>query len=288
MDDILDSLTKQGRKLKQRLRGRKNKPEKTGADNAEGRVDSSSSFLQSVPHISTGGHDGAGSRASTDERQAHSRDRSPQPESVSVGEREEEADDEKEVNKEHSPPDPDFGVVGDGEPVGEAERVHAPPSSPSTPPPTGEPESMRTHSFRMLYLTILSGNAKTAIPDHATGNIHPNENTEPSVANEKKSDWKSTASATAKLILRGVRDSADAFPPLKSVAGGLCFILENCEVGPPPHTLQRFLHASQRTKGNEETIGSLAPRVKTLSELLCGPVSGLDPKERERRKKLER
>jgi len=50
---------------------------------------------------------------------------------------------------------------------------------------------------------------------------------------ENKSDWKSTASASAKLLLRGVRDSADAFPPLKSVAGGLCFILENCEVWSP-------------------------------------------------------
>ena len=51
-------------------------------------------------------------------------------------------------------------------------------------------------------------------------------------ADKKKSDWKSTASASAKLALRGVRDSADAFGPLKSVAGGLCFILENCEVWP--------------------------------------------------------
>ena len=42
--------------------------------------------------------------------------------------------------------------------------------------------------------------------------------------------WKSTISATAKLLLCTVRDSADAFPPLKSVVGGLCFILENYEV----------------------------------------------------------
>ena len=53
-------------------------------------------------------------------------------------------------------------------------------------------------------------------------------------ADENKSDWKSTASASAKLVLRGVRDSADAFGPLKSVAGGLCFILDNCEVRFPP------------------------------------------------------
>ena len=47
---------------------------------------------------------------------------------------------------------------------------------------------------------------------------------------ENRPGWKSTASSSAKLILRAVRDSSDAFGPLKSVAGGLCFILENCEV----------------------------------------------------------
>ena len=50
------------------------------------------------------------------------------------------------------------------------------------------------------------------------------------VADENRPNWKSTASSSAKLVLRAVRDSADAFGPLKSVAGGLCFILENCEV----------------------------------------------------------
>ena len=53
-------------------------------------------------------------------------------------------------------------------------------------------------------------------------------------ADEKKSDWKPTASASAKLILRAVCNSADAFGPLKSVTGGLCFILDNCEVRFPP------------------------------------------------------
>ena len=47
---------------------------------------------------------------------------------------------------------------------------------------------------------------------------------------EKRPDWKATASSSARLILCGVRDSADAFGPLKSVAGGLYFILDNCEV----------------------------------------------------------
>ena len=129
----------------------------------------------------------------------------------------------------------------------------------------------------------------SAVPDHVQEGIPPNESVEPTAAaNENKRNWKSTASEAAKLLLRGVRDSADAFPPLKSVAGGLCFILENCEVGSPPHTLSHLLQVSQRTRGNEQAIESLAPRVEALSELLCGPVSEGDVKERERRKKLER
>ena len=49
-------------------------------------------------------------------------------------------------------------------------------------------------------------------------------------ADEDGPDGESVASSSAKLVLRAVRDSADAFGPLKPVAGGLCFILENFEV----------------------------------------------------------
>lgn len=47
---------------------------------------------------------------------------------------------------------------------------------------------------------------------------------------DAREDWKSTTFATAKLLLRSVKDSADAFGPLKSVSGDLCAILENDEV----------------------------------------------------------
>ena len=72
-------------------------------------------------------------------------------------------------------------------------------------------------------------------------------------ADENKSGWKPTASSSAKLLLRWVRDSADAFGPLKSVAGSLCFILENCEVRLPPHLLFTVLispaaYESEQTK----------------------------------------
>ena len=45
-----------------------------------------------------------------------------------------------------------------------------------------------------------------------------------------KPDWGRTTSSAVKLFLHTVERASDAFPPLKSVAGGLCAILENCEV----------------------------------------------------------
>ena len=101
------------------------------------------------------------------------------------------------------------------------------------------------------------------------------------------SDWTTTATASAKLLLRGVSNSSDAFGPLKSVAGGLCFILENCEVRLSPCVSSKTLTCPQRTKANKEAIESLVPKVMTLNELLCKPVPERDLKERERRKRLE-
>ena len=77
--------------------------------------------------------------------------------------------------------------------------------------------------------------------------------------NEKKPGWKPTAFATAKLLLRGVRDTADAFGPLKSVAGGLCFILENCEVlSFPAYTITALTGApaNEGERTNDRIIGT--------------------------------
>ena len=71
----------------------------------------------------------------------------------------------------------------------------------------------------------------SAISDHVPTTLHHDKSGEPSAtADGNKSDRGSTAAATTKLLLRGVRYSVDAFGPLKSVAGGLFFILENWEV----------------------------------------------------------
>ena len=87
------------------------------------------------------------------------------------------------------------------------------------------------YAIQFLPLTISPDNVgNPAIPSHVQEVPRPIQS-EPNPLNEGGFDrWKSTASASAKLLLRGVNESADALGPLKSVAGGLCFILDNCEV----------------------------------------------------------
>ena len=75
------------------------------------------------------------------------------------------------------------------------------------------------------------------------GSNADNETVKPSAATEENgSNWGFIVSSTAKSLLRGVRDSTDAFPPLKFVAGSLCFILENYEVRSPPPSAIRKAH----------------------------------------------
>ena len=104
-----------------------------------------------------------------------------------------------------------------------------------------------------------------------------------------ESGWKSTAVSAAKLFLRTVERASDAFPPLKSVAGGLCAILDNCEVRSNFVRSIRDAHGfPQQTKVNKRTIESLGSRVEALVESLCAPASEDDFKEKARRKKLAR
>ena len=144
-----------------------------------------------------------------------------------------------------------------------------------------------------MSLIVPSDNPDTStIPDHEPEAPRPDEGAEQSaVVDEKKSNWKSAASATAKLLLRGVRDSADAFGPLKAVAGGLCFVLENYEVLLPyhvhyPQCLQVLQRTKANTQANTQAVTLLVPRVKALSTLLCMPVSEGDAQELARRKEL--
>ena len=139
--------------------------------------------------------------------------------------------DEKEGGQGDLRLDSDVQIAAGSGSNREDKRAYSPLSVTSIPPKQ-DPDSTWALSPRPLCLIIPLHNPGTSVvPDHMQKDLRPDESPEPNTAaSEKKSSWKSTAYASAKLLLRGVRDSADAFGPLKSVAGGLCFILENCEV----------------------------------------------------------
>ena len=138
----------------------------------------------------------------------------------------------------------------------------------------------------LLLLIVPSGGPGTSTqPDHVPEDIHPNKSVEPSVTagkNESK-----PGSPTAKLLC-GVRDSMNAFGPLRSIARALCFILENCMVYPPCHMFGlECSQYSQQTDMDIRAIELLAPRIRVLSESLCAPIKPGDVNEEERGKRLE-
>ena len=247
MDDIRNSLSKFKKGFEHRVGGKKREPDRARDTTAGERANSSASLLRPDPHIAVSGRDGEGSRISADMSQAHSRDPSTYPEPVPadegrVDDPQKEVDvGEKEASRRHSSLDPDVEGAAESGPGQEVER------NSSTPPVTSIPRGQDPDGARMPFprlpcLIIPLGNGGTpAVRSPTPQEVCSGENAEPGVAAiEKKLDWKTTALATAKLLLRGVRDSADAFSPLKSVAGGLCFILENCEVRFLPHVPPRF------------------------------------------------
>ena len=246
MDNFFDSVTRKGRKVKERLRGKKGKRDKSGTSAAEENLRSSSSFLRPVPPIAAGGRDGGGSRASTDTQQIHSRDRSPLPETVPVGGEKEADAGEMIASQGYSSLEPNIETAEGGGPSPMEVGPLVP--SPSTPiMHGGKPESTWTRLFHLLYLIVPSDSTEPpATPDQVLEVVEPDESGP--TASKEKSDWKSAAVSTAKLLLRGVRDSADAFGPLKSVAGGLCFVLENYEVRPasPIYHQQYLQYPSER------------------------------------------
>jgi hypothetical protein len=296
--DVREPFSRLKKKIKHRLTGSKHKPggTQTGADGE--RLDATGSFSRPEPHVVVGGgHDQEGSGANVVGGHVFSTNQPPQPDEPepvpapgSGDDQEEgEADVDEGKDGQRYSAGSGLGQEGDGADEEKVEQVHP---SPSTPPLVrgGKPDGMWMRLSRLLPLIIPSDTTDTStIPDHAPKVLRPDESAEPSAAADtKKSNWKSTASATAKLLLRGVRDSADAFGPLKSVASGLCFVLENCEVQPSFRIYYpRRLQVVQRTKANGGAIEVLAPRVKALAESLCAPVSEGDIREELRRKILE-
>ena len=246
---IRDSFSRLKKKLKHPLTGKKRKSDKTGADAGGEWVDSASSLSRLEPPVVAGGsHAREDNGANADERQVSSTDQTPQPdEPESVPARGSKGDqeggdvdfDRRELSQVHPHPHSDVEVeVGSG-PNGEGdgvdgEKVEQVDPSPSAFPTShdGESDGMRTPLFQSMPLIVPSDDVGTpAVPDHDVPEVLRPDESEPSTAvDENKPDWKSSVSATTEL-LRGVKDG-----PLKSVAGRLCFILENCEVWPSSYT----------------------------------------------------
>ena len=122
-----------------------------------------------------------------------------------------------------------------------------PTSGPLTPHGS-EPDSTRTTLFRTTHLTTLFCDTdRHATPDlfRSVFRIGKRNQTKSSddtadsgPASKNKSSRKSTAYSTTKLAIHLVKESSDAFAPLKSVAGGLSAILKHCDVRsiyPAPH-----------------------------------------------------
>ena len=172
-----------------------------------------------------------------------------------------------------------------------------PTSNPLTPR-NQESNGRQTTSSRAIYLTHFSRNTDPyaisdrilPVPGRGQNNLPESSNNtvDSRAMSENKSNWKSTAYATTKLAINLVKESSDAFPPLKSVAGGLSAILSHCEVWTTSCTLPdpRYLQSSQQTMACRQTIEALIPRVNMLAESLSGPVPRGDVKEEERRKTL--
>ena len=123
----------------------------------------------------------------------------------------------------------------------------------------------------------------------ATEKSYSNRCTNFVAVDEAQQSRKLTASVETKSILRRVKESSGAYPPLKSVAENLCLILDNCEVWHPPCVFKsRYSWLRQQTEVNEQAIESLAPQIKTFSESLCEPILPGDVNEQERAGELER
>ena len=230
-------------KLKKRVKhlGDKLKPGRTGDGPSEETVDTASLPSRPAPHIVAGGSHSREDPGADSDGQIRLMDQSPAPGVPEPAPACGSDDDQEGFGGGQATPHSDIGVPvgsgpsreGNGTGGKKVGRVYPSPSTPSIVH-SGKPDGTKPLLFRLLSLIIPSDTAGTStIPDHLPDTLCPIESVELSAAvGNNNPDWKSTVSATAKLLLRGVRDSADAFGPLKSVAGGLCFILENCEVYP--------------------------------------------------------
>ena len=81
------------------------------------------------------------------------------------------------------------------------------------------------------------------------GKRYPSRRPDSPAADGTQRNLKSTALAEAKSVLHGVKESSNAYLPLKSIAERLCIILDNCEVWPSTirSAHEVYDHSSKRT-----------------------------------------
>ena len=155
--------------------------------------------------------------------------------------------------------------------VGSSDRESAPPTLRKS-----EPEGMDSGELIQFQsvLTCLrtTGNTTSEVPavsgrHLSVPNIDENKPVEPSsyvvdpsAAYENNSNWKSTAYASAKVIIDVVKESSDVFTPLKSVAGGLSAVLKHYDARIPifikPSTLFIIKLASAGEPSNDRIINT--------------------------------
>ena len=136
MDDIRSSFSRFKKDVKHRLNRKKLAPDTVETNPTGGRADPLDSPLRQDHRTTASGHDGEGTKTSTDVSQALSRDRSPQLEPIPASKgnddpQRREADvDEKEAGQGHSRLVPDIEVVGGS---GPNQGGHSSLPSPSRP-----------------------------------------------------------------------------------------------------------------------------------------------------------
>jgi len=139
MDDMRDSLSKMKKRVKQRLTGRKRKPDETGANPSGGAADSTTSLPPPDPQVvADESLDRGGDGPNASEEQPFSTDRPLQPGGPESGPApgsdkdqggEETGVDVGRANQRYSHPHPDVGSERSGKPEGACPSPPVPPVS---------------------------------------------------------------------------------------------------------------------------------------------------------------
>lgn len=280
------------KKLKRRSARGGHEPETGGINTDTESVGGTSSLPQPEPHqIAQGGHNHPqpatgsnvdGGRIGPTDPLPHSDD----PGSTLVS-KSGQGEGGREADERDLYPRPDAGDMGTGSnQEGSNFEGEAISLSPANPSPSEGMGTMTTYQSP-LPTAFSDDTDSPAVPEHVQQALSPDKR-EQDAADGGNLSWKSTASATARSLLRTVKESSNAYSRLKSIAECLYFILNNCEVWPSSCTSNPRLRSFQHTEVNEYAIESLAHRIKSLSESLCQPIPPGDIGEKKRTRKLER